>query len=151
MMSGIFPYDSHISSISGRGVYDGGDLKDARPSSTSRSKPIIVCGDLNVAATPLDLKNPKSNVHNAGFTAEEREKFSRLLSAGYVDTYRALHPDKQEFLWWSYRFRARERNAGWRIDYFLVSDQAKCIVTDARIDTEITGSDHAPVLLNINI
>ena len=151
MMSGIFPYDSHISSISGRGVYDGGDINVARPSSTSRSKPIIVCGDLNVAATPLDLKNPKSNVHNAGFTAEEREKFSRLLSAGYVDSYRALHPDKQEFSWWSYRFRARERNAGWRIDYFLVSEQAKGIVTDARIDTEITGSDHAPVLLNVNI
>lgn len=128
-----------------------GDLKDARPSSTPKPKPIIICGDLNVAATSLDLKNPKANIHNAGFTEEEREKFSRLLASGYIDTYRAMHPDKQEFSWWSYRFRARERNAGWRIDYFLVSEQAKGIVTDARIDTAITGSDHAPVLLSVNI
>ena len=133
------------------GVDDGGDIKDAHPSSIPKPKPIIICGDLNVAATSLDLKNPKANIHNAGFTEEEREKFSRLLASGYIDTYRAMHPDKQEFSWWSYRFRARERNAGWRIDYFLVSEQAKDIVTNASIDTAITGSDHAPVLLSINI
>lgn len=128
-----------------------GDLKDAQPSYKPKSKPIIICGDLNVAATALDLKNPKNNIHNAGFTAEEREKFSQLLSAGFVDTYRLLHPDTQEYSWWSYRFRSRERNAGWRIDYFLLSEHAKEMIRDARIDTQIMGSDHAPVLLDVDI
>jgi len=113
-----------------------------------REKPVIFCGDLNVAHQEIDLKNPASNHHNAGFTDEERGRMTRLLSSGYIDTFRLLYPDqKDEYSWWSYRFKARERNAGWRIDYFIVSDELKARVAGASIHQEITGSDHCPVEL----
>ena len=132
-------------------MYDDGDIKDAHPSYKYKKKPVIVCGDLNVAATALDLKNPKANEKNAGFTEEEREKFAHLLGSGFVDTYRYLYPDKEEYSWWSYRFNSRARNAGWRIDYFLMSEFAKGHIKDAKILTEIMGSDHCPVSLDIDI
>lgn len=113
-------------------------------------KPVIVCGDLNVAHQEIDLKNPKSNRKNAGFTDEEREKFTVLLSEGFTDTWRTLNPDVRDvYSWWSYRFSAREKNAGWRIDYFLVSNRLMPNVTDARIHTDIYGSDHCPVEVDI--
>ena len=109
-------------------------------------KPVIVCGDLNVAHQEIDLKNPKSNRRNAGFTDEEREKFQTLLDAGFIDTFRYFYPDQKEiYSWWSYRFKAREKNAGWRIDYFLVSERLKSQLQGASIHTEIYGSDHCPV------
>ena len=115
-----------------------------------RKKPVIFCGDLNVAHQEIDLKNPKTNRRNAGFTDEEREKFTQLLKAGFVDTYRHFYPDTEGvYSWWSYRFKAREKNAGWRIDYFLVSERIKEKLTDAKIHTEIMGSDHCPVELDI--
>lgn len=112
-------------------------------------KPVIVCGDLNVAHEEIDLKNPKSNRRNAGFTDEEREKMTTLLSSGFIDTFRTLHPDDVTYSWWSYRFRAREKNAGWRIDYFLASARLKDRITGASIHTEVFGSDHCPVELTI--
>jgi exodeoxyribonuclease-3 len=112
-----------------------------------KKKPVIVCGDMNVAHQEIDLKNPKTNRKNAGFTDQERDKFSELLDAGFTDTYRYLYPDRIEYSWWSYRFRAREKNAGWRIDYFLVSDCLRERIRDARIHTEVLGSDHCPVEL----
>ena len=112
-----------------------------------RKKPVIVCGDMNVAHEEIDLKNPKSNRRNAGFTDEEREKFSILLSAGFSDTFRSLHPDQVTYSWWSYRFRAREKNAGWRIDYFVTSERLRPQIEDSKIHTEIFGSDHCPVEL----
>ena len=108
-------------------------------------KPVIVCGDLNVAHEEIDLKNPKTNRRNAGFTDEEREKFGILLANGFKDTFRTLYPEQVTYSWWSYRFRAREKNAGWRIDYFLVSDRLFPQVKDATIHTDIMGSDHCPV------
>ena len=114
-------------------------------------KPVAVCGDLNVAHCEIDLKNPKTNRKNAGFTDQEREKFSRLLDSGFIDTYRFLYPEKIEYSWWSYRFRAREKNAGWRIDYFLISEALKDKLEDAKIHTQIMGSDHCPVELDLNI
>ena len=132
-----------------------GDLKESQPSLTQeakpKKKPIIICGDFNVAATELDLKNPKNNVKNAGFTPEEREKFKTLLDAGFTDSYRYLHPDTEKYSWWSYRFKARERNAGWRIDYFLTSDSIKDKIKDAEILTDVMGSDHCPIELDIDI
>jgi exodeoxyribonuclease-3 len=116
-----------------------------------KKKPVIVCGDMNVAHEEIDLKNPKINRHNAGFTDEEREKFTELLSCGYIDTFRDLHPEEIVYSWWSYRFKAREKNAGWRIDYFLTSERVKTAITGANIHTEIFGSDHCPVELNIEI
>lgn len=116
-----------------------------------KKKPVIVCGDMNVAHEEIDLKNPKTNRHNAGFTDEEREKFTELLSCGYIDTFRDLHPEEIVYSWWSYRFKAREKNAGWRIDYFLTSERVKTAITGANIHTEIFGSDHCPVELNIEI
>ena len=113
-----------------------------------RTKGVIVCGDLNVAHQAIDLKNPSSNHHNAGFTDEERGKFTALLDAGFVDTFRLLHPDVRDaYSWWSYRFQARQRNAGWRIDYFVVSDNLREKVSEAGIHSEIFGSDHCPVEL----
>ncbi len=112
-------------------------------------KPVIVCGDMNVAHNEIDLKNPKTNRRNAGFTDEEREKFTTLLSSGFADTFRRLHPDEVTYSWWSYRFRAREKNAGWRIDYFVVSERLMEQVEGATIHTEIFGSDHCPVELTI--
>ena len=115
-------------------------------------KPVIFCGDLNVAHQEIDLKNPKANRRNAGFTDEEREKFSRLLEAGFTDTYRLLYPDAQGvYSWWSYRFHAREKNAGWRIDYFVVSDRLRDAVEQAAIHTDVYGSDHCPVELDIRL
>ena len=115
-------------------------------------KPVIVCGDLNVAHQEIDLKNPKTNRRNAGFTDEERAKFSTLLDAGFCDTFRYFYPNKEGvYSWWSYRFRAREKNAGWRIDYFLVSNRLRDLLTDAQIHTEIYGSDHCPVEVDINL
>lgn len=115
-------------------------------------KPVVVCGDLNVAHQEIDLKNPKSNRRNAGFTDEEREKFSLLLEAGFTDTFRYFYPDKEEiYSWWSYRFKAREKNAGWRIDYFLASNRLQPQLRSAAIHTEIFGSDHCPVEVNIDL
>ncbi len=112
-------------------------------------KPVIYCGDLNVAHEEIDLKNPSSNHHNAGFTDEERGKLSAVLSAGYIDTFRSLYPDTVTYSWWSYRFKARERNAGWRIDYFIASEKLRDKIRDAKIHTDILGSDHCPVELDI--
>lgn len=106
---------------------------------------------MNVAASELDLKNPQANRNNAGFSIQERDKFKKLLEAGYVDTFRYLHPAEVKYSWWSYRFNSRARNAGWRIDYFLISDFAKNLVKSADILTNVHGSDHAPVLLEIDI
>lgn len=108
-------------------------------------KPVIVCGDMNVAHQEIDLKNPKTNRKNAGFTDEEREKITQLLSNGFIDTFRTLYPEQVTYSWWSYRFRAREKNTGWRIDYFLISERLKDRLEDAKIHTEIMGSDHCPV------
>lgn len=114
-------------------------------------KPVIVTGDMNVAHEEIDLKNPKTNRKNAGFTDEERAKMTELLSAGFIDTFRYFYPDKKDiYSWWSYRFSARAKNAGWRIDYFLVSDRLKERLVDAKIHTEVMGSDHCPVELDIN-
>ncbi len=120
--------------------------------SLDKTKPVIFCGDLNVAHEEIDLKNPKSNRGNAGFSDEERGKFGELLAAGFTDSFRYLYPDRRDaYSWWSYRFRAREKNAGWRIDYFLVSDRIAPQIVDAKIHTEIFGSDHCPVELLIEI
>lgn len=115
-------------------------------------KPVVFCGDLNVAHREIDLKNPKTNRHNAGFTDEEREKFTKLLEAGFVDTFRHFYPDKTGiYSWWSYRFRAREKNAGWRIDYFCVSERLRDKLISADIHTDIFGSDHCPVEVQIDL
>ncbi|MDO4632228.1 MAG: exodeoxyribonuclease III [Eubacteriales bacterium] len=115
-------------------------------------KPVIFCGDLNVAHKEIDLKNPKSNRRNAGFTDEERGKFTELVEAGFVDSFRHFYPEQEGiYSWWSYRFRAREKNAGWRIDYFCVSDSLKEQLIDAKIHTEVFGSDHCPVELEIEV
>lgn len=114
-------------------------------------KGVILCGDLNVAHQNIDLKNWKTNQRNAGFTIEEREKFTQLLSNGYIDTFRYFYPEKEGiYSWWSYRFNARKNNAGWRIDYFVVSEDLKERLVDAKIHTDITGSDHCPVELDLN-
>lgn len=119
--------------------------------SLDKNKPVIVCGDLNVAHKEIDLKNPKTNRKNAGFTDEEREKFQILLDNGFIDTFRYFYPDQENiYSWWSYRFKAREKNAGWRIDYFLVSDRLKDKLSDAKIHTEIFGSDHCPVEVTLD-
>ncbi|MBR2824042.1 MAG: exodeoxyribonuclease III [Clostridia bacterium] len=115
-------------------------------------KPVIVCGDMNVAHQEIDLKNPKSNMQNAGFTPQEREKMTELLASGFVDTFRFLYPDRKEiYSWWSYMFHARENNAGWRIDYFLCSERAKEKIREATIETQVYGSDHCPVTLEMDI
>lgn len=116
-----------------------------------KKKPVIICGDLNVAASEIDLKNPKTNRKNAGFTDQERAKFQELLQAGFVDTFRYLHPEEVKYSWWSYMFKAREKNAGWRIDYFLVSEDIKDKIKAAEIHTDVMGSDHCPVSLEIDL
>lgn len=116
-----------------------------------KKKPVIYTGDLNVAHNEIDLKNPSTNHHNAGFTDEERSMFSNLLSNGFVDTFRELYPDTVTYSWWSYRFHAREKNAGWRIDYFIVSKRLMEKVVDSKIHAEITGSDHCPIELDIDL
>ncbi|MBR2232038.1 MAG: exodeoxyribonuclease III [Prevotella sp.] len=115
-----------------------------------RQKPVIYCGDLNVAHEEIDIKNPKTNRRNAGFTDEERQKFSELLSEGFIDTFRTLYPDEVTYSWWSYRFHAREKNAGWRIDYFVTSQRLLEHIKDAKIHTDIMGSDHCPVELQLS-
>ena len=116
-----------------------------------RAKPVILCGDLNVAHQEIDLKNPRSNRGNAGFSDQEREKMTRLLSSGFTDTFRALYPDKTgAYTWWSYRFNARKNNAGWRIDYFIVSERLLPRVKDQIIHADVTGSDHCPVELDLD-
>lgn len=112
-------------------------------------KPVVVCGDLNVAHNDIDLKNPKTNHHSAGFTDEERGKFTELMDAGFIDTFRHLYPEEIQYSWWSYRFKARERNTGWRIDYFVTSGSFADRIKDAKIHTDIMGSDHCPVELVI--
>ena len=115
-------------------------------------KPVIVCGDMNVAHKEIDLKNPKTNTGNAGFTPQEREAMTRLLDSGFVDTFRLLHPDATgAYSWWRYMFNARANNAGWRIDYFLVSERIRNRVREARIDAHVMGSDHCPVVLDIDL
>jgi exodeoxyribonuclease-3 len=114
-------------------------------------KPVVLCGDLNVAHHEIDLKNPQSNHKNAGFSDEERSAMTHLLSHGYIDTYRYFYPDKVEYSWWSYRFKSRERNAGWRIDYFIVSKRFIEHCRDAKIYTDVMGSDHCPVSLEVNL
>ena len=112
-------------------------------------KPVIVCGDMNVAHQEIDLKNPKTNRRNAGFTDEERQKMTQLLSNGFIDTFRTLYPEQVTYSWWSYRFRAREKNTGWRIDYFLISERLRDRLVDAKIHTEIMGSDHCPIEIDL--
>lgn len=114
-------------------------------------KPVIVCGDMNVAHEEIDIKNPKTNRRNAGFTDEEREKMTTLLGSGFIDTFRTLHPEEVKYSWWSYRFRAREKNAGWRIDYFLISDRLRDRLQSADIHNEIFGSDHCPVEVDLDL
>lgn len=114
-------------------------------------KSVIFCGDLNVAHEEIDIKNPKTNIKNAGFTIEERNDFSRLLSRGFTDTFRYLHPDEVKYSWWSYRFKAREKNVGWRIDYFVISDDLKDRLKGAEIHNDVFGSDHCPVSIEIDI
>ncbi|MCR5503578.1 MAG: exodeoxyribonuclease III [Lachnospiraceae bacterium] len=119
--------------------------------SLEADRPVIYCGDLNVAHKEIDLKNPKTNRRNAGFTDEERGKFDAVLKSGMIDTFRYFYPDKEQiYSWWSYRFHAREKNSGWRIDYFVVSEALKDRLLDAKIHTEIMGSDHCPVELSIS-
>lgn len=118
-------------------------------SGLAQKKGVVICGDLNVAHNDIDIKNPASNRHNAGFTDEERGKFNALLNAGFVDSWRMLNPDTVKYSWWSYRFKARERNAGWRIDYFIVSESMKDRISGAEIHNEIFGSDHCPVELDL--
>lgn len=119
-------------------------------SELDKKKPVVLCGDLNVAHNEIDLKNPKTNRKNAGFSDEERAKFTELLGAGFVDSFRYFYPDAEGiYSWWSYRFKAREKNAGWRIDYYVVSERFKDRMVDAKIHTEIMGSDHCPVELDI--
>ena len=112
-------------------------------------KPVILCGDLNVAHEEIDLKNPKTNRQNAGFTDQEREQFTTLLNNGFIDTFRTLYPEQVTYSWWSYRFQARQKNAGWRIDYFVTSNRLKSQIEDAKIHTDILGSDHCPVELTL--
>ena len=125
--------------------------EDLKAYFASLDKPIVYCGDLNVAHKPIDLKNPESNIHNPGYTPEEREKMGLLLDAGYIDSFRLLYPDVIKYSWWSYRFHARENNAGWRIDYFLVSKSLKDKIRGASIENDIYGSDHCPVTLDIDL
>ena len=118
----------------------------------NKTKPVIMCGDLNVAHKEIDLKNPKTNIHNAGFTIEERNKMTELLDAGFVDTFRYLYPDKTDcYSWWSYMRKSREKNVGWRIDYFIVSEDIKDKIKEASIYSEVMGSDHCPVGLEIEL
>lgn len=117
----------------------------------SKNKSVILCGDLNVAPTEKDIKNPKNNLRSAGFTIEEREKFKNLTSENFFDSFRFLYPDTIKYSWWSYRFKARERNAGWRIDHFILSNDLKVKLQDSEILNEIDGSDHCPIVLSINL
>ena len=114
-------------------------------------KPVILCGDLNVAHEEIDLKNPKTNRQNAGFTDQERQQMTTLLASGFIDTFRTLYPEQVTYSWWSYRFQARQKNAGWRIDYFIISERLRPQLLDARIHTDILGSDHCPVEVVLDV
>ena len=114
-------------------------------------KPVILCGDLNVAHEEIDLKNPKTNRQNAGFTDQERQQMTTLLASGFIDTFRTLYPEQVTYSWWSYRFQARQKNTGWRIDYFIISERLRPQLLDARIHTDILGSDHCPVELELDV
>ena len=114
-------------------------------------KPVILCGVLNVAHEEIDLKNPKTNRQNAGFTDQERQQMTTLLASGFIDTFRTLYPEQVTYSWWSYRFQARQKNAGWRIDYFIISERLRPQLLDARIHTDILGSDHCPVELELDV
>lgn len=141
-----------LARIDGRMVWDDAYRAFLKSLEAETSKPVVTCGDFNVAHEEIDLKNPKSNRGNAGFSDEERGKFTNLLDAGFTDTFRHLHPDETgAYSWWSYRFNARKNNAGWRIDYFLVSDSVAGNVRDASIRSDIYGSDHCPVELVIEL
>lgn len=120
-------------------------------SNLKQKKPVVYTGDLNVAHCEIDLKNPKANERNSGFTIEERSKMTELLNAGFVDTFRFLYPEKVEYSWWSYMFNARTKNIGWRIDYFLVSEDMKDFIRESKIYKDVLGSDHAPIYLELNI
>ncbi len=118
----------------------------------NRKKPVVLCGDLNVAHQEIVLKNPKTNRKNAGFTDEERQKMTQLLNSGFIDTFRFFYPNQEQiYSWWSYRFKAREKNAGWRIDYIITSDSLKDYLTDAKIHTDVLGSDHCPIELDLSL
>lgn len=133
-------------------MHHDGYPKESPSGCTSKRKPIIVCGDFNVAASEIDLKNPKTNTKNAGFTPEERAKFQELLESGFTDAFRHLYPDLEgAYTWWSYRFNARKNNAGWRIDYFIVSNDGKDRIKDCIIHSDIMGSDHCPIELDIDL
>ena len=141
-----------LARIEGRMAWDDAYRAFLKGLEDETGKPIVTCGDFNVAHEEIDLKNPKSNRGNAGFSDEERGKFTELLNAGFTDTFRALHPDEEgAYSWWSYRFNARKNNAGWRIDYFLVSDAVRDRIVNARIRDDIFGSDHCPVELEIEL
>ena len=116
----------------------------------TKNKSVVYCGDLNVAHQEIDIKNPKANEKNAGFSKEEREKMTELLDAGFVDTFRYLYPTKVEYSWWSYRFQARQKNIGWRLDYFIISDDLKKELKNSTIMTDVLGSDHAPIMLELD-
>ena len=132
-------------------IHHGGDPK-ASPSGCTYRKPIIICGDLNVARSDIDLKNPKSNRGNAGFSDQEREKIEQLLEAGFTDAFRHLYPDRKDaYTWWSYRYNARKNNAGWRIDYFLTTNDIANQIKDVKFHSDIYGSDHCPVEMEIDI
>ena len=120
-------------------------------SSLDAKKPVLYCGDLNVAFCEMDLKNPKANIGNPGYSYEERGKLGELFEAGFTDSFRYLYPDTVKYSWWSYRFQARTKNIGWRIDYFLVSERVRELITEADILTDVQGSDHCPVMLEIKI
>lgn len=136
-----------LSRLSYRQVFEADFLKYIK--ALEEKKPVIYCGDLNVAPEEIDLKNPSTNHHSAGFTDEERECFRNVKKAGFVDSYRYLYPEKVEYSWWSYRFQARAKNVGWRIDEFMVSEKIKDRIKDAKILTEVLGSDHCPIELDI--
>ncbi len=141
-----------LARIDGRMVWDDAYRAFLKHLEKTTGKPVVTCGDFNVAHEEIDLKNPKSNRGNAGFSDEERGKFTELIDAGFIDTFRHLHPDETgAYSWWSYRFNARKNNAGWRIDYFLVSDSVADRVRDAAIRSDIFGSDHCPVTLEIEL
>ena len=135
-------------------MYLNSDTKESPEgyiSEQQKRKPVIVCGDMNCAFMPIDLARPNQNEGNPGYSQQEREKFGELLDAGFTDSFRFLHPDEKAYSWWSYRAGAREKNIGWRIDYFLVSDFAKDRIRAAEILPEIMGSDHCPVLLDFDV
>lgn len=151
--AGVLPADVPVQCPAlGEDHVNVSELPRTAAGATSDPKPVVMCGDFNVAHNEIDLKNPKSNRGNAGFSDEERGKFTDLLDAGFVDTFRTLHPDEEgAYSWWSYRFNARKNNAGWRIDYFLVSEALRASVNGAAIHADVMGSDHCPVSLEIGV